>query len=148
MMENEDLILLDSNILIFAADVLSPFHKRCRAFLGLAYQGEVRLCIAPQVLFEFYAVITHPTRPKAHLTPKEALNEIELYMNDPVIEKIFQDPGIIPRVVQLASRYPVSRQGIYDLVIVATMLGNNVHKICTLDDDFPRVKEIEIITPP
>lgn len=146
-MTNKDLILLDSNILVFAADVLSPFHQRCKAFLGRVYHGEVKVCIAPQILFEFYAVITHPNRTKKHLTSKEALTEIELYTNDPVIEKIFQDSGIILKLIQLAKRYPAKKQDIYDLVIVATMLGNNVHKICTLDDDFPRVEEIEIITP-
>jgi predicted nucleic acid-binding protein len=59
---------IDTNILVYAASPAVPQHQACRALL----QSEARLCLSPQVLAEFYSVVTNPKRVTAPFTPAEA----------------------------------------------------------------------------
>ena len=54
--------LLDTNLLVYYHQQLSPFHGQAKAVLETGLRGEMPLCICPQVLMEFYAVITNPKR--------------------------------------------------------------------------------------
>lgn len=57
-----DLALLDTNVLIDAFYKDSDHYPAARSLLDLAQQEEPSLCVTPQVLAEFYAVVTHPKR--------------------------------------------------------------------------------------
>ena len=87
---SEDSILLDANILIYAADELSPFHSACRTFRDRGSSGELSLFVTPQVLFEFYAVITDPRRVNKALSGQEAIEQVQSYLVDPMMGKIYQ----------------------------------------------------------
>ncbi len=51
--------LLDTNILVYAVNEDSPFHKASIALRDKGLKGELSLCIAPQILNEFYANVTN-----------------------------------------------------------------------------------------
>ena len=57
-----DVALRDSNIPIYSHQALSKLHAQSRALLSKGLTGDLPLCICPQVLNEFYAVITDPRR--------------------------------------------------------------------------------------
>jgi len=54
--------LLDTNILVYGADETSRFHKSAFALREKGLSGEFSLCICPQVLNEFFAIVTDPKR--------------------------------------------------------------------------------------
>ncbi len=148
MTTSEGPILLDTNILVYAADEISPFYRQCRKFRERGQSGELSLCVAPQMLFEFYAVVTDPRRVAKALDPQEAWQEVESYLNDTTIRKIYPGMDIAQNVLTFLKRYRAGRQEVFDLVIVATMLSNSVQKICTYNQShFSRYQEIQPLLP-
>ena len=72
--------LLDSNVLVYAADKKSPFYKPSRVLRSSGIKGEILLCVCPQVLAEFFAIVTDPKRVKNPISSKEAIREVEKYL--------------------------------------------------------------------
>ena len=51
-------------------------------------------------------------------------------------------------MLDLMKRYPIKRQEIFDLQLVATMLSNQVSRIYTFNrDDFLKFTELEVLEP-
>ncbi len=92
-MITSDTCLLDTNILVYVADETSPFHQDAKVLREKGINGEVSLCICPQVLSEYFAIITDPKRVNEPRTQKEAVFELEKYFSSKNILKIY--PGKI-----------------------------------------------------
>jgi toxin-antitoxin system PIN domain toxin len=140
--------LLDTNVIVYAADEDSAFHAAARTLREKGLAENVSLCICPQVLCEFYAIVTDPRRVKSPISQREALSEMEKYYQAESILKIYPGPDIIQLTLDLLTRYETAKQEIFDLQLVATMLSNNVTRLYTYNQsDFIKFKEIEIICP-
>ena len=62
--------------------------------------------------------------------------------------KIYPGGEVIREILELLKRYKVTRQEIFDLQLVATMLLNDVRRIYTYNsDDFDKYEEIEVLKP-
>jgi predicted nucleic acid-binding protein len=104
--------------------------------------------VCPQVLNEFFAVVTDPKRVGSPRSQEEALLEIEKYHRSKNILKIFPGPDVIEKTLDLLKRYNTTKQGIFDLHLVATMLSNNVTRLYTYNQDhFAKFNEIQPLTP-
>jgi predicted nucleic acid-binding protein len=140
--------LLDTNVLVYAADVNSPFFERSRSLLERALAGESDLCVSLQNLSEFFAIVTDRKRVDNPRTQEEALEELKKYLQSERIGKIYQDSATGEVMLDLMKRYPIKRQEIFDLQLVATMLSNRVNRIYTFNrDDFLKFSEIEVLEP-
>jgi uncharacterized protein len=149
-MNTSERALLDTNILVYAADASSAFHADAKALRDRGLQGELSLVLSPQVLLEFFAVTTNPRRVSNPRSPQEAMDEVEKYRAAGTIQKIFPGDDILERVQTLWHQHPqVTRQEIFDLHLVATMLTNGVTRIYTYNtQDFASYTEITVLTPP
>jgi predicted nucleic acid-binding protein len=140
--------LVDTNVLVYAADSSSPFHSAAKFLRDKGIIGETSLCVCPQVLNEFFALVTDPKRVGNPRSKEEALLEVEKYYRSSHIHKIFPGPKIISKTLDLLKRYDVTRQGIFDLHLVATMLINKINRLYTYNvDHFSRFEEIEVLSP-
>ena len=147
-MTTSEIGLLDTNILVYAADETSPFHQSAVALREKGLRNEISLCICPQVLNEFFAIATNPRRVSSPRTQKEAILEMEKYFHSKNILKIYPGPEIIDRIIDLLKRHEITKQEIFDLQLVATMLSNNVTRLYTYNqEDFYKFKEIEVLSP-
>ncbi len=147
-MITSEVSLLDTNILVYAADEMSPFHQAARALIEKGLRGEILLCICPQVLNEFFATVTNPQRVSNPRTQNEARLEMEKYFFSKNILKIYPASDFIEITLDLLKRCEVIRQEIFDLQLVATMLSNNVTRLYTYNsDDFTKFREIEVLSP-
>ena len=66
MAPQAELALLDTNILVHAMNKDATQHGACRALLDRAVAGEIPLGVAPQVLFEYFAVVTSAGSDRRH----------------------------------------------------------------------------------
>ena len=89
MTTSEDAVLIDTNVLVYAADRSSPFYSESRAFRDRGRSGAYIPCVTPHVLFEFYAVVTDPRRVGRPLSPEDATAELAQYFSDPKIRKVY-----------------------------------------------------------
>ncbi len=148
-MNNAAIALLDTNVLIYAEQDMSPHYEASKSLRDRALTGEVPACVSPQVLNEFFAVVTNPHRVDDPLTVQEAIDQMRKYYQAKRLVKIYSGPTIIERELALLESHPVSGADIHDLHLVATMLENGVTRIYTFNTkDFVPFSEIEVLTPP
>lgn len=142
------LALLDTNILVYAADTSSPFHMPAKSLRDKGFNGEVALCICPQTLTEFYAVITDSKRVAHPRKPKEAVTEIKNYLMSDRILKVYPKDNLMERMLVLLDKYKVTRQAVFDLQLVSTMLSNGIKRIYTYNKEhFQKFEEVEVVSP-
>ncbi len=145
---NSEISLLDTNVLVYAADEFSPFYKASKSLRDKGLRGEVSLCIFPQILSEFFAVITDSKRVASPRSQQEAISEIEKYFSCKRIAKFSPGPDVIEIMLDLLNRHNIKRQEIFDLQLVATMLSNDITRIYTFNrGHFEKFQEIEALEP-
>ncbi|MFH0775095.1 MAG: PIN domain-containing protein [bacterium] len=141
--------LIDSNILVYSYDINSPYHKKAKELMDRkVFLGKINACIAHQTLYEFYAVITDPKRVVSPLNPVKANEVIEAYQKAVNLRKIFPLSTTLKTTIDLLKKYSVSKQTIFDLVLIATMLDNGIKGIYTANEvHFKPFDFLEVINP-
>jgi len=139
--------IVDANVLVYALDADAPQHVACRTLLESA-QGKapVTLYVTPQILCEFYAIVTNARRV---LKPRSSADALAAISDMLGFLRVLPVPvTAIDEVMALLRRYPVTGGEIFDLQIIATMKLNGISRIYTFNaDDFTPFSEIEPLTP-
>ena len=140
---------VDTNILVFACDKNSPLFDQAVNVRNEVMLGNINAYIAPQVLYEFYAVITSPKRVINPLSTNLALKEVKNYMRATQFKKIYPlKDTTMDRVFELVDSIKLIRTDIFDAHIAAVMLENGVTHILTDNEkDFVRFKDIKVTNP-
>lgn len=140
-------VLFDTNILLRAAQPGHPQHQQAlKAGDVLKDRGET-LCVAAQVLCEFWAVATRPEGENGlGLTTTDALAELAR------IKRLFRvlpdNETILPLWEQLVGTHGVKGRSTYDARLVACMKAHNVTHILTFNaPDFARYSGITVLSP-
>jgi len=136
--------LLDTNVLVYAADASFPLHNAARAVRdhAVSERTKVRLCYS--VLLEFFAVVTDSRRVGNPLSPTEAWHEVEAYLN--TFEVLYPDEGTFAQLGKLVDHYKIVRQTVFDVLIVAMMIQHGVKGIYTDNRrDFATFDEIKVL---
>ncbi len=94
------MILPDVNLLIYAHDEASPYHRRAHAWWEGALNREVPVAIAWAVVLGFVRLVTHPAVLAEPLTPETALDFIDTWLTRDHVQVI--DPG--PRHLEILHR--------------------------------------------
>lgn len=141
-------VLLDTNILVFASDATSPNHEGAVAVRDQIEAQGLQACLTPQVLYEFYGTVTS-RRPRARgVPPADAVGEIEAYLRRGY-RMLYPLPGTLQHAFRLAREAGVIGQGLYDCVLAATALDNDVSLIYTAnpkDFRFPGLRAVNPLT--
>lgn len=143
-------VLLDTNILVYAEQRKEPRHEEAKSVRDQALRGEIAACLTPQVLAEFYSVITNsgPRGPEEPLTAEEAAACIRSYHESDAVAMIYPGPGVITELLNLLQSHPATGPGIFDMALAATMLENGVASIATYDQHtFPLLPGITAVNP-
>ena len=139
-------IFADANILVYAAIRDDVRHAACRNLLK--NPGDTLLHFSPQILTEFYSVITNPKRVTAPFTPTEAIEFIEIllsYRHSAPLPITAEVPAIL---LSLLKQRVVRGPRVFDLQIGATMLAHGVSRLATYNGaDFKDIAGIEIVEP-
>jgi predicted nucleic acid-binding protein len=143
-----DIALLDTNVLVYALFPAAPQHTASRALIDSAQDAEAGLCVSPNVLTEFFSVVTDARRVSPARTPEDALKAIDDLLALPGLSLIPVPVDVISRIADLVREHPITDGAIFDLQIAATMLGNGVRRVYTYNrSDFEKVQGLDILTP-
>lgn len=137
---------IDTNILIYASDSKSPWHKKADEELKKAISGGIALFISPQVLREYLSVATRS------VTHKKAIPWEKIRSNHLRFQQVFkvlpEDIAIADKLGELVYKYHVSGKQVHDANIVATMIVHGIQSILTNNvDDFKRYEGLIKIVP-
>ena len=143
-----ELTLIDTNLLVYAFYPEVPQHRAARWLLNQAQEETTGLCVSSQVFAEFYAVVTNPKRVNPALDSRAALQRIDEVRSLPGLIVLPVPVDVVDRWITLLRRHPVTRQRIFDVQLIATMLANGVTRIYTFNvKDFQLFPEITVIEP-
>lgn len=136
------MILVDSNVLIYAINVSSPKHKRAQRFLQ---ENVGQLSIAHQNIFESLRVLTHP-KFVLPAKPSEAIEAIEAIVR--ACSVISPDYKTHYVALELVKKHSLVADQIFDAYLVATALTNSITIIATDNvKDFRKFSGIKIVNP-
>ena len=140
---------IDANILVYAYNLDSPFNLRASVFLEEeVLTVNIKACLPYQSLYEFYAIITDPGRVEKNVTLEKAKEILKAYMKARNIPKIYPRKSNLRNVLDLISRYKITKQEIFDAVFVATLLDNGVDGIITKNTKhFDRFEFLTVLNP-
>lgn len=142
------LTMLDTNVLVDALYEDLAEYPAASHLLELAEDPQAAFCVAPQVLAEFYAIITDPRRVSVAYSAAEARQEVEKIHHKRGVHILPVPVDVVDRWLELLRTHPVTRSRIFDVQLVATMLGNEVRRIYTFNvRDFTPFPELEVLTP-
>ena len=138
--------IIDTNVLIYALDTAAPQHTAALALLDAARADAATLFVTPQILCEFYSVVTNPrrvARPRAAAEAIAVLSEMLSFLHVLPIPA-----GTIDRLLDLLRRRPVTGSDVFDLQIVAAMQANGISRIYTFNvADFEAFPELSVVMP-
>ena len=144
----DDPAVVDTNVLVYALYSESEHHAASRTLLDQAQDGHARLCLLPQVLAEFYSVVTSARRVTRPRQPGEVLDLIQKLVTMPGISLLPVPTDTVDRWMTLVRKYAVTGAATFDVQLVACMLGNGIRRIYTFNrDHFDRFSEVEALTP-
>ncbi|MBI2885195.1 MAG: PIN domain-containing protein [Candidatus Omnitrophica bacterium] len=142
------MVLFDTNLLVHAHVISSPYHAIARRLRDEASVGRLEACLSPQVLCEFVTVCTNPRVIQPALTLAEARGEVSAYWTSSGFKKVLPKETTIMRMLHLMTKITTSRVDVFDIFLAATMLDNDVRTIYTQNvKDFVVFKELEVINP-
>jgi hypothetical protein len=139
-------ILLDTNILVYAVDAAAPVHAPCQSVVTRAMSGDLDAVVVPQVLMEFYAVVTSPHRVRSPLSARQGALQVADWRRTIAVR--YPTTGCLDAWTALAARLRRTGQDVHDLFLIAQMQAHGIAEVCTLNaGDFAGVRGITVRHP-
>lgn len=142
------MFVVDTNVLVYAADESAPEHARCRALLEDWRQQSGAWFLTWGICYEFLRIVTHP-RVWRHPWPASAAMEY--------LEAVWRSPGLgflvpterhVAVLRDLARAVPALTGNLWHDAETATLMREHgIRRICTRDTDFHRFPFVEAIDP-
>lgn len=139
-------MLVDANLLLFAADASAPDHAAAAAWLESALNGERRVGLPWESLTAFVRIATHP-RASAHpLQPEDAWQFVQEWLEAPTAWVPLPTDQHAAVLGGLIRRYRLAGNLVPDAHLAAIALEHGL-TVCSADTDFARFGEVRWLNP-
>lgn len=141
------MIAVDTNILVYAHRRDSEFYwAAARAVRQLADDGQTWGIPWP-CLGEFYSVATGPRFYDPASTVSEALDQIDIWLESPVVVLLGETVGTWPLLRNLLATANVIGPRVHDGRIAAICVAHGVRELWTADRDYGRFPSLRTRNP-
>ena len=140
--------VVDTNVLVYAADADSPFHSGCRAWLDAQRHRADAWFTTWPIVYEFLRVTTHQRVMRQPWTAPEAWRFVAALLASPglgVLTATERHADIAGRVFEELPH--LSGNLLHDTHTAVLMREHGVRRIITRDTDFHRFPFIEPVDP-
>jgi hypothetical protein len=139
-------MLVDANILLFATDESSPFHRAAADWFTEQLSGARRVALPWPVLVAFLRLATNARVWRAPLSPEEAWGQVE----DWLAAEVTWIPEATSRHAEVLGSLVISYQlranQIPDAQLAALAIEHGL-TIFSADTDFARFRDVEWVNP-
>lgn len=140
--------LVDTNVLLYAANKPFPQHQRAHEFLQPALEGEIPWCLTWPIVYEFLRVCTHPRVFPRPLTSLEAEALVGSLLDSPTLTMLSPTSRHHHVLKQTLAEIASPAGNIFhDIAIAVTMREHGVGEIATADADFLQFKFLKVTNP-
>ena len=142
------MLVVDTNVLLYAADQDSEFHAPCRRLLEDLRVQPAPVFLTWSICYEFLRVSTHPKVFRSPWTPAAALRFVDALLTAPGISLLRPTERHAAVLAQTLAEYPDVRGNLmHDLHTAVLMREHGVSRICTRDADFHRFAFLSVVDP-
>jgi toxin-antitoxin system PIN domain toxin len=140
--------VVDTNVLVYAADRDARGHERCRERL-LAWRVQPEpWYLTWRVVYEFLRVTTHPRVFRRPWSPSQSWSFIESVLEAPSLALLTESDRHVSVLANLIERVPeLTGNLVHDAHTAALMIEHGVRTIYTRDTDFHRFPGIDARDP-
>jgi predicted nucleic acid-binding protein len=126
-------VLLDTNVLVYAAYRRSPLHPPAAELLQRGLRQRGLYCISAQNLVEFAAVTTRRRHGETAIPAEEVARMTDLLYRSRTLTKIHARRGTVIRALREGIHLSIYGSAWYDLFLAMIMRDANVGTIITED---------------
>lgn len=135
-----DALFIDTNILVYANVIETPFHEPALTAVNAAIQTGRTIWISRQVIREYLVTLTRP-QAFEDLPKATVLDQAEQFIAR--FEVADDTPAVTQQLLQLLSNYTVGGKQVHDANIVATMQAYGIPAVLTHNGkDFERFGDV------
>lgn len=139
-------MLVDANLLLYAADSASPFHRRASTWLESVLIGAQRLAPPWQSLTAFLRISTHPRAWDHPLSPQTAADLVADWLAADPVWTPEAGPGYAEILLGMLSKYQIRGNLVPDAQLAALAVECGL-AIYSADTDFARFTELTWVNP-
>ena len=134
-------MLLDANLLLYAADVTSAMHARAAEWLTEQLNGERPVGIPWESLIAFVRISTNPRASEHPLAPSVAWQLVEAWLAAPPAWTPLPTDRHADVLGRLLRKHRVSAKLVPDAHLAALAIEHGL-ELCSADTDFARFPEV------
>ena len=134
-------MILDANVLVYAADRSSDQHETASSFLTDALNGDARVGLPWQTLGAYLRLLTHPRITRNPLSPADAWRDVDSWLAADVAWIPETGRRTTQILGQLITRYGCTGNLVTDAQLAALAIEHGVPLI-SADSDFARFPEV------
>jgi toxin-antitoxin system PIN domain toxin len=141
------MIAIDSNILVYSVRADSPWHKRALECIRVLAESEATWAIPWPCIHEFLAVVTHPRIYKPPTPLRDAILQVDYWMESPTLHLIGEDPGYWEHLKALLGAGMAIGPLIHDARVAAICRSHGITEIWSADRDYSRFEGMRVRNP-
>jgi uncharacterized protein len=142
------MFVVDTNVLVYAADRRAPEHERCRTLVeGWRRQGGAWY-LTWGICYEFLRVVTHPRVFIQPWTLGPAQEFVSALLQSPGLGLLVPTDRHAGVLAEVVTELPhLSGNLLHDAHTAVLMREHGIRRICTRDTDFHRFPFVEPVDP-
>jgi toxin-antitoxin system PIN domain toxin len=136
--------VLDTNVLVYAADADSPFHAKCRALVDSARKQPSAWYLTWGICYDFLRVVTHPRVFRSPWSAAQAWSFVAALIASPAIGFLVHTERHAAVAAQVMADLPdLCGNRMHDAHTAILMREHGIRTIYTRDMDFHRFPFLE-----
>lgn len=137
---DDNALFVDTNVLVYANVIETPFHEQALAAINTAYQANRTIWISRQVIREYLVTMTRP-QAFENLPKATVLEQIDQFIER--FQVADDTAAITAQLIKLMGDFQIGGKQVHDTNIVATMQAYGIPALLTHNTkDFERFGEV------
>lgn len=142
------MLVVDTNVLVYAADEFSPFHDKCRNWLERQRARADAWYTTWPILYEFLRVTTHPRVMRRPWNLPGAWRLVAALLASPGLGVLAPTQRHADVAAQVIAELPdVAGNLVHDMHTAVLMREHGIRRVCTRDMDFHQFPFLEVVDP-
>jgi hypothetical protein len=142
------MFVVDTNVLVYAADESAPEHERCRALLEAWRRRSGAWYLTWGIGYEFLRVVTHARVLRHPWTMDEGVRFLAALQESPSLGVLVPTGRHARVLADVVADVPgLAGNIVHDTQTAVLMREHGIRRICTRDTDFHRFPFLEPIDP-
>jgi len=142
------MFVVDTNILVYAADGDARFHHECRTLLDEWRNSPGAWYVTWGIVYEFLAVSTHPRTFRKPWVPEQSWEFLRAIMSSPGLDVLAPTPRHRDVLDEVVRSIPgLTGMQWHDARTAVLMREHGIRTIYTRDTDFHRFPFLQVVDP-